>query len=79
MISYDSPQLVPYLYFSACDAAGYDGQWVGGICPYWGTDICTCDTDVIDVFKEILTDLNITPAQWFTLDEYDREDLFPEE
>ena len=42
MISYDSPQLVPYLYFSACDAAGYNGQW-------------------------------------FTMDEYDREDLFPEE
>ena len=39
----------------------------------------TCDTDVIDEFKEILTDLNITPAQWFTIDEYDREDLFPEE
>ena len=48
---YDSPQLVPYLYFSACDAAGYDGQWVGGICPYWGTDICTCDKEVIDEFK----------------------------
>lgn len=70
----DSPQMIPYRYFSACDAAGYNGQWVGGICPYWGTDICTCKE-----FKEILKSIGLTPNKWFSLEAYKREDFFPEE
>lgn len=45
--------------FSKCAAEGYAGNWAPlGVCPLWldGSDECTCDDEMVELFKTLTED-----------------------
>lgn len=50
-----------------CFVSGINGDWAdyGGICPFWGKEVCSCEDDgLLETFIELLEDLNLTTEQW---------------
>ncbi len=55
---------------SPCFASGINGDWAsyGGICPFWGSDVCDCTDGMPDVFRELLADMGIEESDWHEMD-----------
>ena len=56
---------------SPCFVSGINGDWAdfGGICPFWGQEVCSCEEDGLrETFHEILESISLTPEQWHKMD-----------